>query len=150
MDLFAKLSLIACETLQDLVAPEFKLTRSVGEIENGIGYWKGTSLATVSAPRPGAGTERPAMSLRQDKLKTSKKRSQYSRHVDVGVKARIPRIGARISRTALTFIHDDVYTSSLSFYELGTVSVWCLTIKQTMRLTTARVVVARRDISVGS
>ena len=38
-----------------------------------MGYLEGTSLATVIAPRPGAGTERPALSLREVKSKSSRK-----------------------------------------------------------------------------
>ena len=62
------------------------------------------SLATVKAPRPGAGTDRPALSLSQEKVKLMHIMNIRWTHVDVDVKARMPRIGAPNSRAVFALI----------------------------------------------
>jgi hypothetical protein len=70
----------------------------------GKGCFDGTSRATVRAPQPGAGMERPALSL-WDPISAylEVKCGDYT-YVEVEVKASIPRMGAPSSRAVLALM----------------------------------------------
>jgi hypothetical protein len=77
----------------------------------GRGYLAGTSFAMVRAPRPGAGMERPALSLCND-ISARTGTLWRGTYAEVEVKARIPRMGAPSSKGVLA-LDDDMYTSAL-------------------------------------
>ena len=60
-----KLLLLESEPLSDLSPAEGDLTSTVADIKTKGGCLDWTSRATLSAPQPGAGMERPALSLQR-------------------------------------------------------------------------------------
>lgn len=106
-----------------------------------------TSLATVRGPRPGAGIERPALSLKQINKSTANRSNQTD--------ARRSRSeGEDAANGSPNFqgcfrTHNNMHAGTLGFHELQTIVSSTQDVIRMLH-TPARVVVAGRDISVGS
>jgi hypothetical protein len=83
----------------------------------GMGCFEGTSLATERAPRPGAGTERPALSL----CTVVNEKALIPKNVDLR-RGRGERKDAADGSTEFQGrlgTHDNMYPSTLCFHELS-------------------------------